>query len=308
MLLFICHASEDQADFVRPLADELRKQYEVWYSEYMLTLGDQLLAKIDQGLAACDYGVVVLSKPFFAKKWPRAELDGLFARETPSRKIILPIWKDITQEEVCGYSPILASRVAATNIAGIPKIVEEIRLAVSVSDRQRELNVFDNATKRVHALRQKVAEAHYNERMLRSERGAQLVTASAEAIWQTIQNLLTAGQDASSPVKFGFKSPTPTTMYVNTIQGMFLGLHLTNLFLNSVFDTVLEVKTFQRNFDRFGEPETDARIFEATDYKPAFRQDDVVVWRKLNTSEIWTIEELAAQIATDFARIIESNL
>lgn len=87
MMLFICHASEDR-DFVRPLAEALRKEYEkVWYSEYELTLGDSLLQKIDQGLATCDYGIVVLSKAFFKKKWPPAELAGLFTRETKSRKI-----------------------------------------------------------------------------------------------------------------------------------------------------------------------------------------------------------------------------
>jgi hypothetical protein len=88
MLLFVCHASEDRDDFVRPLAEELGKEYEVWYSEYELTLGDSLLQKIDQGLVACDFGIVVLSKAFFEKRWPRAELDGLFGRETRSRKLI----------------------------------------------------------------------------------------------------------------------------------------------------------------------------------------------------------------------------
>jgi TIR domain len=68
MFLFVCHASEDRDDFVRPLAEALRKEYEkVWYSEYELTLGDSLLEKIDQGLASCDFGIVVLSKPFLRR-------------------------------------------------------------------------------------------------------------------------------------------------------------------------------------------------------------------------------------------------
>ena len=34
MMLFICHASEDRDDFVRPLAEELSKEYEkIWYCE-----------------------------------------------------------------------------------------------------------------------------------------------------------------------------------------------------------------------------------------------------------------------------------
>src|SRR5207247_2578076 len=126
--------------------DALSKEYEkVWYAEYELTLGDSLLQKIDEGLASCDYGVVVLSKHFFEKKWPRAELDGLFARETRFRKMILPIWKDITEDEVKAYSPILAGRLAVPTTAGLPKVLEEIRLAVSQSERQRNLTAVDGA-------------------------------------------------------------------------------------------------------------------------------------------------------------------
>jgi len=64
MLLFICHVFEDKADFVEPLAVALRKDFEVWYDKFQLTLGDSLLQKITEGLTTCDFGVVVLSKVF----------------------------------------------------------------------------------------------------------------------------------------------------------------------------------------------------------------------------------------------------
>src|ERR1700722_2831578 len=108
MRFFIRRGSEDKADLVRPLAEALRQKYEVWYDEYELTVGDSLLGKINEGLASCDYGVVVLSPSFFAKKWPQAELDGLFALETTTRKIILPVWKDVAFEDVKKFSPVLA--------------------------------------------------------------------------------------------------------------------------------------------------------------------------------------------------------
>src|ERR1035438_1749005 len=129
MRLFICHALEDKADFVRPLAEALREHYEVWFDENrdFLTLGDSLLQRIDEGLASCDFGVVVLSKAFFGKKWTRAELDGLFAREGPARKIILPVWKDVSEEEVKAFSPILAGRLGVPTSPGGDKIVGGIR-------------------------------------------------------------------------------------------------------------------------------------------------------------------------------------
>jgi len=84
----------------------LRDFFEVWYDKFQLTLGDDLLQKITEGLLTSDFGVVVLSKAFFAKKkWAENELGGLFALETATRKIILPVWKDVTAADVRAYSP-----------------------------------------------------------------------------------------------------------------------------------------------------------------------------------------------------------
>jgi hypothetical protein len=48
---FICHASEDKADFVRPLAERLREErIEIWYDEFSLRIGDSLRQSIDRGL------------------------------------------------------------------------------------------------------------------------------------------------------------------------------------------------------------------------------------------------------------------
>lgn len=138
--LFLSHASEDKNDLVRPLAEKLRDDFEVWYDEYELVLGDSLLQKITEGLHKCDYGVVVLSRPFFAKKWPRAELDGLFALETNERKVILPIWKDVTEEDVKAFSPILAGRLGVPSADGIERIILEIKRAVGLTQRVRDLS------------------------------------------------------------------------------------------------------------------------------------------------------------------------
>lgn len=46
--VFICHASEDKEDFVRPLATLLEQQHiDVWYDEFSLSIGDSLQQKID---------------------------------------------------------------------------------------------------------------------------------------------------------------------------------------------------------------------------------------------------------------------
>jgi hypothetical protein len=112
--VFISHASEDKDDVVRPLAHALRELgLAVWFDEFELQLGDSLRRKIDSGLARSRFGVVVLSPAFFAKEWPGRELDGLVSREIAgSRQIILPIWHEVSLQDVVEFSPPLGDKLA----------------------------------------------------------------------------------------------------------------------------------------------------------------------------------------------------
>jgi hypothetical protein len=95
--VFICHASEDKADLVDPLAQALRQAgVSVWYDKFVLEWGDTLRNTIDRGLAHSRFGIVVFSPAFLKrKKWTEHELDGLFAREKGGNKVILPIWQNL---------------------------------------------------------------------------------------------------------------------------------------------------------------------------------------------------------------------
>jgi len=125
--VFISHASEDKDAVARPLAEALKKRgLRVWYDEFTLKLGDNLRRTIDRGLSKSTYGIVILSKSFFAKNWPQKELDGLDAREKDNKKVILPIWHEVSKEEVEQYSPMLAGRLAVSTDEGIDKIVDKI--------------------------------------------------------------------------------------------------------------------------------------------------------------------------------------
>lgn len=187
MKLFISHASEDKAAFVKPLAEALRQEFEVWYDEYELTIGDSLLKRINNGLASADYGVVVLSPYFFQKKWPQSELDGLFALESANRKMILPIWKDVSIEDVKRYSPMLAGRLGANASDGVEKVVREIRKAIEVSVRAKELTVGDSIIKKAQQLDMTLKERNNAERLSRCEEGVVLVASGFQTLCNTLQ-------------------------------------------------------------------------------------------------------------------------
>jgi hypothetical protein len=125
---FISHASEDKASLVRPLAKALdRLGFAIWYDEFELRIGDSLRESIDKGLLNSRYGIVILSKAFFAKKWPQYEINGLTSREIEGHKVILPVWHGVARQDVLKYSPTLADKVAiTTGKKSILKIAEAL--------------------------------------------------------------------------------------------------------------------------------------------------------------------------------------
>lgn len=126
--VFISHASEDKEGFVRPLANALISEgLDVWFDEMTLRIGDSLRQKIDKGLANSRVGLVVLSPSFIDKGWPNYELDGIVTRTVSGEQILLPIWHNITKQQVVDFSPPLADKVArSTSTHTIEEIANEI--------------------------------------------------------------------------------------------------------------------------------------------------------------------------------------
>jgi hypothetical protein len=136
--VFISHASEDKAAVARPLADILAASgVTTWLDEAELKLGDSLRERIDDGLNHSQFGVVVLSPSFFAKHWPKSELDGLFSRETNTTKVIFPVWHQVNADLVRSYSPMLAGRLAVSTDKGLDEVAKQIIQAIGAAGRER---------------------------------------------------------------------------------------------------------------------------------------------------------------------------
>lgn len=114
--VFISHASEDKKDFVQPLVEALQDAgIRVWYDALELEWGKSLRGQIDNGIKRSKFAILVLSKNFFAKKWPQRELDGILAKEEVTGATPLPIWYNISQAEVYEFSPTLAGLYSLSN-------------------------------------------------------------------------------------------------------------------------------------------------------------------------------------------------
>lgn len=128
MEIFISHASEDKDNVARPLAVELEKRgYRVWFDEFSLNVGDGLVNSINSGLASCPYGLIVLSKNFFNKKWTNYEIETLYnLKMAKGNRHILPVWHDVTHEEVTDFHPHLGGLLATSLNRGLDRAVDEI--------------------------------------------------------------------------------------------------------------------------------------------------------------------------------------
>jgi hypothetical protein len=130
--VFLSHAWEDKEAIARPLYEALTAAgVSVWFDEAVLKMGDSLRRKLDDGLAHCNFGIIVISPSFLNKEWPQRELDGLVALEVQSGKTkILPIWHEIDKETLLRRSPTLADKVAGKSTEGIPALVQKILAVV----------------------------------------------------------------------------------------------------------------------------------------------------------------------------------
>lgn len=296
MRVFISHASEDKASFARPLAEALRVHFDVWYDEYEFTIGDSLFKKVNEGLASCDYGVVILSPAFFQKKWTQAELDGLFALEGPTRKMILPIWKDISVEIVRSYSPILAGRLGANAGDGIQKVVSEIRRAIEVSNRTREISATDSVIQRARRLDQTLQERSNHERLSHSEEGVAIVKAGFHAVCSTIEMAINEVTKTSQILKLNVvqgSHPIGPLYAVHTNSAITLHILLAGLGGNYTDQSQLIGIIFMRNIKFFGSNDYSDRLKEFK-FSPIFKTQSQLAWTDSSRQKVYSSEELSS--------------
>lgn len=134
--IFISHASEDKSSVAEPLAIALQERgLKVWLDKTELRIGDSLRRKIDYGLAHSAFGIVILSSSFFAKGWPQYELDGIIGLSVNGDQRMLPIWHEISRDEIARQSPSLVDKIARnTAVDTIAEIADEIAAVVNENE------------------------------------------------------------------------------------------------------------------------------------------------------------------------------
>jgi hypothetical protein len=296
--LFISHASEDKEAFVKGLADTLRAnpKFDVWYDDYTLRLGDSLLESITKGLHSCDYGIVVVSPAFIPKRWTSNELNGLFALETKERKIILPIWHNVTEEQVLTFNAILADRKAIPSTKSLQEIVFAIEFATGVSQRMREL-AKSSLEERAVQLKKQIIKTQLSK----SFEGVELVKRNAAFVLDRFEQLITEEvQDAITIKLQRYDTPTDEFPWPCIVAS---GPYNTNIEVgyanksaNRIADNMLFTQMFNWNLDfPVGQKKGERRGGRLIHFLPEITAERDVRWRDEATDGPYLTGEQIAQ-------------
>jgi hypothetical protein len=104
--LFLCHASENKENLVRPVADELkRRKLSVWFDEREILPGMDFMTAINSGMKEAHAVVVFFSANFLHKRWPLNELNNFIAMGKP----LIPVVYDLSITDILENYPLLSS-------------------------------------------------------------------------------------------------------------------------------------------------------------------------------------------------------
>jgi hypothetical protein len=298
--LFISHAWEDKEDFVRPLVSTLQQAgFAVWYDEYELTLGDSLLRRISEGLRTSDFGIVVLSPAFFRKKWPQAELDGLFALETDERKIILPVWKEISEEDVKAFSPILAGRLGSRTQHGLNSVVEDIERAVQAAQRTATFSEVDNVLDRFRSLNEEVSGTRNAIALEESHEGVNPAKAAAKEILGELRSRIGEIAEQSKDLKISLDKKETELIHGGGFFGIEFVIDYVSKFTNVVTESCLDFRAY-RGREWFGDKKVE-KPWKRLQFEPTIHHSGKLGWRSRVDKGIFSSDQVVITILNELA-------
>ena len=99
----------------------------VWFDEFELRIGDNLVAKLNAGINTSRFGIIVLSVSFFSKHWTKYELDMLEYLWVTENRILFPVWHNISEGEIRVHRASIANIIGiSTGANSIKDIASEI--------------------------------------------------------------------------------------------------------------------------------------------------------------------------------------
>lgn len=112
--VFVSYVQSDSLEYVDKLEISLRdKGVSVWRDKANMVIGQSMTQAIENGLVKSKLAIVVISPNYLHKYWTNFELDGIFSKQgITGQQMILPIWNNVSAEEIAAKRPSLANLLA----------------------------------------------------------------------------------------------------------------------------------------------------------------------------------------------------
>jgi hypothetical protein len=104
----------------------------VWYDDFSMEVGQSLRESVEKGIKDCGFCILVLT-PNFLKNggWPKREYTMAFTKElVEDSAAILPVWHNVSRNDVYEYSPHLADRLGLRWSHGVEDVCWRLYRAI----------------------------------------------------------------------------------------------------------------------------------------------------------------------------------
>lgn len=123
---FVSYASEDRDVALEIGHGLMANGISVWLDRFILKVGDNVVDVINQGLNSSRTGIVIVSHASLGKNWPEYELRILVTDEINGRKRLLPVWHEVSEDDVRQHHPGLATIFALKTQDGLENIIGQL--------------------------------------------------------------------------------------------------------------------------------------------------------------------------------------
>jgi len=126
MQAFVSYAGEDREVAEAIARDLTQLGVPTFYDRDSLEPGDSIVDRIHEALSQADFGILVVSPEFLSKNWPQHETRQLVRDYIEGRTQLLPVWHNVTPDEVRTQQPALADIWAVDTENGLRAVVRKL--------------------------------------------------------------------------------------------------------------------------------------------------------------------------------------
>lgn len=124
---FLSYATEDIGIAEKIYRKLTKKGKIIWFYKKNVKPGDTVVLNIDKGIRKSKYGILLLSKNYFNKNWPKKEFSALLKKSTDSGEdIIIPLYYGVDNAFVSNKSSFLSDIDSILIDGNLEDVIERI--------------------------------------------------------------------------------------------------------------------------------------------------------------------------------------